>query len=896
MRERKTRIKDIQKLHELIDSASLPKQKTFTPSDNERLENLRKQLSEDSFEEQKAAPARQASSGNLTPQVIVHKKEEVPRKEEKVIEIDLSRREVREEREVGKQKEPEPQLVSFIHVKDDIFSKEPLFEIEKVAVPAQEFIEVKPSTTSEEPQKEFIPVVSVRKDTATYPVMPESGKKQFITRKPSEKTVVDNKEYFSETDQRVKGSKTDIPTFSQVPEEKIPSFEPVEFTERASEKKQMKPLVGELAKEKDGKQKRKEEKQAKRLRKERSKNLKMEELQTEEKIREEHKRKELAMKQAIALAEEKEREEERLAREHKEKTRLENLGVLDRQRQDHKRKKIEAIKAKLDLKEKKREAKRLAKEHDKKLKLEWLEFQQAQRQNQKIKALEEKKAAVKAKEKEQEEQRILKEREEKLRFEQAALARKEKEDQKQKKIEAKKAKLEAKEKQREEKRLAEEQEKKLKLEQLHIEQKQREEEKQKELERKKAAARVAEQQKQEQLLQKQAEEKRRLEQIEKQKEERERKVIKVQKEKKKPLFSSIAAENKTLGQQPEITQTGQKKHDTGVKSVPTQKEGPETQTWESYEEKEVKTEEHPISLFTKRHAPVDTQKSTVKIQKQELKRQKQELKEKERQERLEQKKKLKEQKIQKKVEQEQRSSVISEKMVDAQSLKQKKLQEKLARREAKEKEREAKQLLKEEQQKKEKAFALKEIRIKEKEKEEEKQKEINDKKDRLQISMLGIGKAKETGVVDEKKRAVQQKNTMELVRIAAEEKELRKTRIFERKMEKERKKQERDEQKFKTKENEKAKRSMDLHMREQLIKEKIEEEPDRDDPFVAFDSIDKETAMLLSTVGYTSVEKLRQASVKDLVKIGVKKKNAQRIIAECTEFVEWEVFDATDHF
>ena len=160
MRERKTRIKDIKKLHELIDSASLPKQKTFTPSENERLENLRKRLSEDSIEKQRAVPPQgvDASFGSLTPRVVVHKKEEPQKKEEKVIQIDLSPREVK------KEKEPEPTLVNFIHVKDDIFSKESLFEIEKVAVSAQEFIEVKPSETAEEPktENEFILVVSVR--------------------------------------------------------------------------------------------------------------------------------------------------------------------------------------------------------------------------------------------------------------------------------------------------------------------------------------------------------------------------------------------------------------------------------------------------------------------------------------------------------------------------------------------------------------------------------------------------------------------------------------------------------------------------------------------------------------------------------------------------------------
>ena len=164
------------------------------------------------------------------------------------------------------------------------------------------------------------------------------------------------------------------------------------------------------------------------------------------------------------------------------------------------------------------------------------------------------------------------------------------------------------------------------------------------------------------------------------------------------------------------------------------------------------------------------------------------------------------------------------------------------------------------------------------------------------MSLLGIGKAKETKVIDERKKAELQKNTMELVRIAAEEKELRKTKTFERKMEKERKKREREELKMKRKEEERAKKKMDIHMKEEIIKEKTTNHSERNDPYVAFDSIDNETALLLSNFGFTSVEKLRQASVKELVKIGIKKKNAQQIIAECQEFVEWEVFDVADHF
>ncbi len=190
-----------------------------------------------------------------------------------------------------------------------------------------------------------------------------------------------------------------------------------------------------------------------------------------------------------------------------------------------------------------------------------------------------------------------------------------------------------------------------------------------------------------------------------------------------------------------------------------------------------------------------------------------------------------------------------------------------------------------------------EFENKEKEKKEHQQKLSEQKKDREHISRLSFGKTKETKLLDERKVAEQQKQTMDLVRIAAEEKELRKTKAFERKMQKEQKKKEKEEQKYRMKAEEKARKKMDLHMKEEIIKEKMENPiVERNDPFVAFDSIDPATAGILSSSGYTSIEKLRSATVKDLMKTGLKKKNAQKIIAECAEFVEWQVFDSIEHF
>ncbi|MCX6664177.1 MAG: hypothetical protein NTZ75_08010, partial [Euryarchaeota archaeon] len=183
-----------------------------------------------------------------------------------------------------------------------------------------------------------------------------------------------------------------------------------------------------------------------------------------------------------------------------------------------------------------------------------------------------------------------------------------------------------------------------------------------------------------------------------------------------------------------------------------------------------------------------------------------------------------------------------------------------------------------------------------KEKEEQKLKELEQKKEKKRLSELdSIGTAKETGLGDERKKAEEQKQKNDVVRIAAETKERRKLKTFERKRDKEREKTEKEERKLKAIEEKKARKKMDLHLEEEIVKEKLSGQVQRIDIFVGFDSIDQETADLLLKCGYTSIEKLREASVKDLMKIGLKKKIAQMILAESEEFVEWEVYDADEY-
>ena len=898
VRGRKTRVKDIEKLHDLIDSASLPKQKTITIYNTAQLEELRKRLSEDSFTEHKPIeipPNRSTVPKELQPQVVVHKQGK-PQKniDKKVIQIDLGPRPI--------QKEKEHPIVNYSPVKEDPFATQPLFEIEKTTIQSKK-VKGKTKAVEKKPkdQQEFIPVSPPEnKEEELLPeFQPVSKEPTVIDSHPNTKKTLQKKA--SQMGDPLTEEKKGYLSFPHTRQNDVPSFEPVDFQPTAPVLEKKEPMRFEIPQNVpvNRKQKKIEEKKAKQEAKEKEKQLEIETKESEQKQRLEQKQKELELKQAFIRADEEEREEQRLQKEQEKKSRLEIIERQKKEKEDKKQKKIDEKKARLEIKEKKQEARRLAKEHDRKLKLEWIEFQHKQHQNQKRKDFEQKKAAVELKEKEQEEQRLLKEREEKLRLDQVAIVKKEKEGRRQKKIEEKKTRTEAKIKQREAKRLAKEREKQFKRETWETKQKQLEEQKQKEIEKKLAAAQVEEKQREEQHLLKEMEEKSHLELLERQKKEKERqKSSKIKKEKKSstaPKSDTQKEDNRRL----RVPSIGEVKPEKTQKKIfgAKKEEQAKSTIWESYDEiPEKERDSHP-SIMTEEISERETLKQMVQDKKHEQKHLAKERKEKARQERLEAKKKEKEQKIQKKIEEKQRSNFFGSNIGTKQRWEQNTSNEKLSRKEMKVKESEAKRLLKEEQKRKDQNFALKEIELREKEKEDQKQKQISEKQDREHISRLSFGKAKTKGVIDERKQAEQQKQTMDLVRIAAEEKELRKTKAFERKMQKEQKKREKEEQKYKAKEEEKAKKNMDIHMKEEILKEKMTNQiTERSDPFVAFDSIDPEIAGILNSSGIATIEQLRQATVKDLMKSGIKKKIAQRIIAECAEFVEWQVFDSIDHF
>ena len=857
--ERK-RGKDIEKIHELIDSASVPKRKTTSLTKEEQLQLIRKHLASESLKNQKrSVPVEKppATPENLTPQVVVHNKQETQKKEEKVIQIDLGPRKII--------KEEEPAAIKFLPIQEDVFPQEPLFEIEKVEVPTQEFTEIRAGSSPKESEGYLTPLPVTRGGKEIQEHLPEfqpvpegalfsEASKRMKRKKPKA---------FYQRSQQMNDEQTSSPISLQE-EHESSSFDSGGFQPLAEERKE--PMRFEMQnKERDSyKQRKIEEKQhvklhereAKQLAKEQEKRLKRETLKSHQKKQEEQQRKNWELRQAFAQAEQEEREEQRLLKEQEKKSRLEIVERQQREKEQRKQKKREEKTAKLELKEKKREAKQLAKEHDKKLKLEWIEFQHQQRQKQKQEELDKRKAAVEAKQQEQEEQHLLKEREEQLRLAKIQLMKKEQEEREQKKREKKQAK-----------QFAKGQEKAVHIEtveaqpQIALQQGQA------------GTVHKEEQTSEEQRLLTETEEKPRLGLRKQQKKEKERpRHILAKKEKKKfvfPLFEK---------KKPAETQTD---------GVP----------WETFQEDTKREPDRQDSLNTEEPTPTETQKLLLKEIKRQQKQLEREQKKQTQQERLEIKKKEKQEKKQRMVEEKQRSHLFGISKENKEMWQGKNEEETFSKREIAEKERDEKRRLKEEQKRKERAFAIEEMERKKKEKNEKKLKEFDDRKERRQISMLSFGKGKDTEVIDEHKQAEQQRQTMDLVRIAAEERDLRKTRTLERKMKKEERKKEKMEQKYKMKEEDNVRKKMSLHMQEEIVKEKLTNNKlERNDPFAAFDSIDQEIASVLDHYGYTSVEKLRQATVKDLMKTGLKKKTAQKIIAECGEFVEWQVFDSIEHF
>jgi hypothetical protein len=519
-----------------------------------------------------------------------------------------------------------------------------------------------------------------------------------------------------------------------------------------------------------------------------------------------------------------------------EKPKVDRSEERKKKKEEKRQKKGEAKQARQEAKEQERAAVRLAKEHDEKIQAEYGELQKKQEEEQRLKDEEKKKAAADAREKDQEEQRLLKEREQKLRIERLNLKKKEKEEQKQRKLEKKKVAVAASVVQKKSVPQKTSNGEGIRMELGEI---------------------------QDMPLPPQKEE--------------------------RPLGSEGESPEEIIHTKVSVISEKPKEQEREKQRL--LKEQKEKQRLERVALKKKEKEE-------KRHKKGEEKQARKQAKEQEREEQRLliEQKEKVQLERVELKKKEKEDHKRKQLEEKQHGEQFEPEEKNTEELKPRKLQKKQEQLEAKEKQRQEKKEAKAKEQNKQFMIAFKEHELRMKSKEEQKQKRLEMKMEKERLSELVVGKATVPKVDNGQKKAEEQQLKKEAEKFTAKDaKEQRKLKAVEHKMQKEQKKKEKEIQKLKATEGKKAQKKRDLHFEEEIIKEKLAGTEERIDVYDGFDSIDKETESLLYKNGYTSLEKLREATVKDLIKIGIKKKTAQNIIAESGEFVEWEVHDADEH-
>lgn len=456
------------------------------------------------------------------------------------------------------------------------------------------------------------------------------------------------------------------------------------------------------------------------------------------------------------------------------------------------------------------------------------------------------------------------------------------------------ARLEAKQKEQEAKRLKREQETKVRVEQREVQKRLKEEERLKEVEKQKAAADAREKQREEQRLLREREEKLRIEQRNlKMKEKEERKLRGLEKGKRPTPDASIVREEPPSVQTPSDEVPYFEPEATPEKPVPPQTDEYHITSRQASFEEAVPAEAGPIPTVPTEPPAHEPSGVSPKEKRQEQRRLRREQKEGLRLERIALKDKEKQDR-QRKRQEEKKPERSKPETMDKEEQRQKRTLEKQARRDEKERERRMKKEAKAQQKKEQHAIAMQDYSLRSKEKEKQQQKREEFWEEQQGIADLPLGEETEPRAEHELQKAVEQLEKEAAQAAVKETKEQRKLKAVERAMQKEREKKEKEERKSKRIEAGKEKKKMDLHFEEEILKEKQSSAGKRTDVFHGFDSIDQETAALLNKKGYTSVEKLLEATVKDLMKIGIKKKIAQSILAESKEFVEWKVFEADE--
>lgn len=465
------------------------------------------------------------------------------------------------------------------------------------------------------------------------------------------------------------------------------------------------------------------------------------------------------------------------------------------------------------------------------------------------------------------------------------------EDKRKKKAQEKQAILELRQQGREAQRLKKEQEKKAREEERVVEQRLQTEDRLKDEEKKKAAAEAREIQREDQRLLKEREKKLRIEQQElKKKGKEERKQQKAELKRTSTPATPVVNEASSRGTVTSDEIPSFTSEPLPETPTPTHDENRSIDSFQQPIEKEVLQEEPPVPATPPE--PATPGIVSPREDRREQKRLRKEQKQKQRLERIALKEKEKQERQQRK-QQERLPERIEAETIDKAEQEHKKAQEKQAERDAKKQEREMKKQQKTQLKQERRTFAAQDFAIQRKEKEQQQQQEEETWEKRQDNADLQRTDSREQQADNELQKVVEQQQANKAEQQAIEEsKENRKFKAVERKMRKEQEKKDKEAQKLKTREEENARKKMELHFEEEVIKEEQSGSSERITIFDGFDTIDQETAKQLYKHGYTSVEKLLQATIEDLRKIGIKKKIAKDILTECLEFVEWKVMDA----
>jgi hypothetical protein len=438
--------------------------------------------------------------------------------------------------------------------------------------------------------------------------------------------------------------------------------------------------------------------------------------------------------------------------------------------------------------------------------------------------------------------------------------------------------------------LKKEQEKKAREEERAVEQRLQAEERLKEVDKKKAAAEAREKQREEQHLLKEREKNLRIEQRElKKKKKEERKQQKAELKRTStnttPFVSDASPEDMVTSDEiPSFTS----EHIPETPTHPHDENHP-PDSFQQPNEEEIPQEEPLVPATQPEPAAPDVISPREGRREQKLLRKEQ--KQKQRLERITLKEKQKQERQQRK-QQERLPERIETETIDKAEHDNKKAQEKQAQRDAKKQEREMKKQQKAQLKQERRTVAVQDLAIQQKEKEQRQQEEEVAWEKRQDNADLERTDSREQQADNALQKVVEQQQANEAEQQAIEEtKEQRKLKAVERKMHKEQEKKEKEAQKLKTREEENAKKRMKLHFEEEVAKEEQSDLSNKITIFDGFDTIDQETAKQLYKHGYSSVEKLLEATLNDLRKIGIKKKTAKDILTECLEFVEWKVMD-----